>query len=117
ALFLELLDIGFAHARRDVPVDRAHFVARLVLAHFRELEARSAKGRSISAGERGVDELVRADLDLLHARHQLRREHARPLRGPGVTRVDSSGHGPRVDQGTGTVSSTRATRASESSPS
>ena len=38
ALFDEHLHEGVVHARRHVPVDRAHVVARLVLAHLAERE-------------------------------------------------------------------------------
>jgi hypothetical protein len=36
ALLGEHLHVGLVHARRDVPVDEAHVVARLVLAHLAE---------------------------------------------------------------------------------
>ena len=60
----ELLDERPTGASGDVPVNRAHFVAGHVLAHFVEVHAAAAEDRVILAGQRIVDEPAGPDLDL-----------------------------------------------------
>src|SRR6185437_4585516 len=64
-----LLDVAFdvrpLHARRDVPVDAAHLVARLVLAHLGELHPLPLEHRAVLAGEERVDEPARSQLEQL----------------------------------------------------
>ena len=51
ALFDEALDERLARAGGHVPVDGAHVVARLVLAHVGELDAAALEGRVVLSGE------------------------------------------------------------------
>src|SRR5947208_2512747 len=51
ALLDELLHVRHTAARRDVPVDDADVVARLILAHLRELDAATMEGGVVVAGE------------------------------------------------------------------
>src|SRR5437762_5510045 len=51
----ELLHVRYAAARGDVPVDGADVVARLVLAHLRELDSSSVERGVVVAGESGAD--------------------------------------------------------------
>jgi hypothetical protein len=60
----EDLHVGLVHARRDVPVDETHVVARLVLPHLAEGHAPALEDGVVAAGELLVRELRRADLDL-----------------------------------------------------
>ena len=66
---LALLDVALherpPHARRDVPVDRAHLVAGLVLAHLGELHPLPLEHGAVLAGEERVHEPARAELDEL----------------------------------------------------
>ncbi len=69
ALFGEFLDEGPAGARRDIPVDGAHFVAGAVFAHFVEVHAAALEHRMIFAGQAVIDHAAGADLQLPHAAH------------------------------------------------
>ena len=51
ALFGEFLDERGPHPRRHVPIDRANFVARLILAHFLEVHPASFEDAVVIAGE------------------------------------------------------------------
>ncbi len=62
-LLQEPLDIGGAEAGGDVPVDGTDVVARLVLAHFGELDAAPAKGARVLPGHDVADEVPGRDLD------------------------------------------------------
>ena len=66
ALFGELFHVripaNFAQARGHIPVDRAHFVAGLVLAHFLKIHASAAKDAAVLAGESGLHHGARAEL-------------------------------------------------------
>ena len=77
ALLDVTLHVGVAHARRHVPVDRAHLVAGLVLAHLRELHPLPLEYRVILPREEGVHETARADLEQLDLTQDLRRDGAR----------------------------------------
>jgi hypothetical protein len=81
---LALLDVplheGSPHARGDVPIDRAHLVAGLVLAHLGELHPLTLEYRAVLAREDGVDEPARAELDELHLPQDLRRHAHRFFR-------------------------------------
>ena len=50
-LFLEDLDVGMMETPGDIPVDVAHIIAILILAHFREGHAASLEGRMILPGK------------------------------------------------------------------
>ena len=63
ALLDELLDVGRAHARRHVPVDRAHLVAGRVLAHLRELHPAPLEDGVVGAADPGLEDHPGADLD------------------------------------------------------
>src|SRR5579883_990964 len=52
------------HPRRNVPVNRAHFVSRLVFADFLEIHPLALKNAVVLAGERFRHQPIRADLDL-----------------------------------------------------
>jgi hypothetical protein len=115
---LALLDVGLderlAGLGRAVPIDRPHVVARLVGPHLLELDPGAAERAAVRAREHVVDHAVRPELDLAHASHQLGDEQVllgRSYEGHGW----SSACGSR--QGTGTVSSTRATSLSLDKPS
>src|SRR5262249_125293 len=66
ALLHVRLDERVSHARRDVPTDRAEAVALLVGPDFGELDPLAAEDRPVFAGEEGVDEVARPQLDPLH---------------------------------------------------
>ena len=76
---LSFFDIAFderaPHAGRYVPVDRAHFIARLVLAYFGELHSLPFEERPVLAGEAGVDEPACAHLDAAHLSQHLGGRH------------------------------------------
>ena len=85
ALFDVLLDVGRAHARRDVPVDEAHLVAGLVLAHLAELEAAAAEDAVVLAEEEQAHEAAGADLQAPDAgEHLLLGEAGGEVSGGGV---------------------------------
>ena len=65
ALLGEGLDVGAAQPGRDVPVDGAEVVARLVGAHLGELHPLPAEDRAVLAGEQRADEPAGAELDAL----------------------------------------------------
>src|ERR1700733_684229 len=69
ALLGEFLDERPAGARRDIPVDGSHFIARAVFAHFVEVHAAALEYRLVGAGQAVVDHAARADLELAHAAH------------------------------------------------
>ena len=73
ALLDVALDVRPLHARRHVPIDAAHFVARLVLAHLGELHALPLEHRAILAGEQRVHEPARAQLEQLDLPQHFRR--------------------------------------------
>ena len=77
------LDVGAPHAGRDIPVDAANLVARLVLAHFSELHPLPFEYRPILTGEERVHEAARAKLEELHLAHDVRRDGGRG-HGPGA---------------------------------
>ena len=62
ALLDELLSVGLAEARRDVPVDVPNVVAELVLDDLVELHAASAEGRAILAAEHILHSMAHAPL-------------------------------------------------------
>src|SRR5690606_31317322 len=66
-----LLHVWHTDTRRDVPVDVAHVVTGLVLAHLGELHSLSAEDRVVLAGEEGRDEAARAQLDEPHLAHHV----------------------------------------------
>ena len=71
SLLNELLDVRHSAAGGDVPVDRANVIARLVLAHLRELDAASVKGGVVVAGEAEANEPRAEDFKLRDAaRHR-----------------------------------------------
>ena len=86
---LALLDVALdeetAHARGDVPVDGAHLVARLVFAHLGELHSLPLEHRVVLAGEAGVHQAARAQLDALDLAQDLGRD-------AGVCRPEPGGH-------------------------
>src|SRR5207244_12536853 len=88
--------VGRPHPRRDVPVDAADVVARLVLADLLEVEAGAAEDAPVRPKERLVGEDACLDLDLLH--------HAEDLGWDRALGGDEIGHA----QGTGTRSRTCA---------
>jgi len=63
ALLHELLHVRRAHARRHVPVDRAHLVAGGVLAHLRELHAAALEHGVVGAADPGLEDHPGPDLD------------------------------------------------------
>ena len=72
-------DVRLARARRDVPLDPAHVVARLVGAHLPQLAADARERRAVVAGEQPVD--APADRQLERAqRRRGQRARARLLR-------------------------------------
>jgi hypothetical protein len=91
ALLGEHLHVGLVHARRDVPVDEAHVVARLVLAHLAEGHAAALEDGVIPTRELLVGEPSRADLDLLQLLDELARDH-QTLRGPRPCLEDPADH-------------------------
>src|SRR4029450_12258703 len=95
---LTLLDVslyeGTAHARRDVPVDGAHFVSRLVLAHLGELHPLPLEHGAVLAREERVHEPARLELQQLHLPEYL------------------GGDGGRLVHGLSTVARTRRTISS-----
>ena len=78
-----------AQARRDVPIDGADVVSRLVLAHLGELDASATEGAGVLPGHDVSHQMAGRDLDAPHLAHDL-----------------LGGHG------TGTVSKILASRAS-----
>ena len=92
------LDVRAAHAGSDVPVDGAHLVAGLVLAHLGELHSLPLEHGAVLADEKRVDEAARAQLEQLDLPENL----------PGW----SAGFRRRLDHGVLIASSTRATIAS-----
>src|SRR6266511_2234057 len=66
AFFHERFDERMAHPRRDVPVDGPEVVALLVGTHLRELDPLAAEDGAVLAGEEGIDEVTRPQLDPLH---------------------------------------------------
>ena len=64
AFLLVDLDVGFARARRHVPVYIAHVVARTVLPDFGKRHAPSAESRMVLSGEDLVRKTPGLDLDL-----------------------------------------------------
>ncbi len=73
---------GVVHARRHVPVDGAHVVARLVRAHLAEREALPLEARSVGPRQLLVGEPRRVDLDDAEGREKLLRNHGRRTPGP-----------------------------------
>ena len=67
AFLLVDLDVGFARAGRDVPVDVPHVVARTVLPHFGKRHAPPAESRMVLSGEDLVGKTAGLDLDLADA--------------------------------------------------
>ena len=63
ALLHELLHVGRAHARGDVPVDGAHLVAGGVLAHLGELHAAALEDGVVRPPDPGLEDRLRPDLD------------------------------------------------------
>ena len=61
AFFLEHLDVGFAHAGRHVPVNVAHIIAILILAHLRESHTPPLEGRMVLASKEVAGESARFD--------------------------------------------------------
>ena len=102
AVLAELLDERRAHPRRDVPVDAADVIARLVLAHLFELEPRPTEDASVRPEQRFVGEDARLDLDLADAPEHVRWKGLIALHG--VVSACRRDHG----QGSGTLSSTFA---------
>ena len=78
ALFHERLHEGMAHARRHIPVDGAEIVAMLVFADLRELDALAAEDGTVLAGEEGVDQVPRPELDPLHVLQDFGRDRPPP---------------------------------------
>ena len=70
------LDEGAAHARGDVPVDRAHLVARLVFADLGELHPLPLEYRAVLAGEERVHEPAGSNLEQLDLPQDFRRNGA-----------------------------------------
>jgi len=77
ALLDELLHERPALARGDVPVDRAQVVALGELAHFLELDARTAEDGAVAAGHHVGHHAVGAHLDAPRLREQFRVERPR----------------------------------------
>jgi hypothetical protein len=75
ALLDEELDVGLAHARRDVPVDEADVVAGLILAHLGEGHAQALEDRVVGAGQLVLRLSRRHDLDAADLLYQLARQH------------------------------------------
>ena len=61
--------------RGDVPVDRAHVVAGVVLAHLGELHAAALEHRVIGAADPGLEDHPGADLDAPDLGERLAIEH------------------------------------------
>jgi hypothetical protein len=59
----ELLHVGRAHPRGDVPVDRAHLVARGVLPDLGELHAAALEDGVVGPADPGLEDHLRPDLD------------------------------------------------------
>ena len=64
ALLGEFLDERIAHARRDVPVNRAHVVTRLILAHFLEVHSAPLECRAILTRESRLHEPAGLELNV-----------------------------------------------------
>ena len=63
AFFGEFFDKRGAHPRGDVPIDRANFVAGLILAHILEVHPASFEDTVVIAGEGGLDETAGFDFE------------------------------------------------------
>ena len=112
ALLDELLDVERAHARGHVPVDGAHVVAGLVLAHLGELHAAPLEDRVVGAADPRLEDGAGADLDAPDLREGLAVEDGlappgwRCRRGRRRARGGSHASGPEASttQGTSTCS-------------
>jgi hypothetical protein len=81
ALFGEDLHVRLVHAGRDVPVDEADVIPRLVLAHLAEGHAAALEDGVVAARELLVGEPGGADLDLLQLLDDFSGNHGQPARG------------------------------------
>ncbi len=77
ALFPEFLDEGRAGTGRDVPVDQADIVTRLVLAHFLELDPLPFEDRMVLPPEEMIDQTAGPDLDAADLGDEFFGEHNR----------------------------------------
>ena len=108
-LFLELLDVVPVAAREDLPVDGGQVVAVDVLPVLREFDAEAFEGAAMKPGEKAFDDRARLQLERAQARHDR-----------GVEKPPFAGERDHVYIplfGTGTVSRSRSTMASESTRS
>ena len=112
ALFDVALDERPAHSRGDVPVDRADLVAGLILAHFRELHSLALEHRAVLAGENGVDQPARPQLDQLYLPQNLGRHSHRLLGSPLGRLFGAPARPENADHGTGIASRMRPTISS-----
>ena len=63
ALLREFLHEGVAHARGHIPIDRADFIAGLILAHFVEVHPAPLEDAVVIARENGLHETLGLDLE------------------------------------------------------
>ena len=78
-LFDEFLDERMIHSRRHVPIDRAHFVARLVLTDLLEVHALALEDAVILPGEGFAHKPIGAELDLADLLKNFARYHDCPV--------------------------------------
>src|SRR5690606_6966659 len=96
-----------ARTRRDVPVDVAHVVARLVLADLGELHPLSAEHALVLAAEDRCHDAARAQLDLPHLAQYV------PCRRRCCLRRGLGRAAQPADHGTSTAAKTRVTMSSD----
>src|SRR5688572_6257626 len=102
-----------AHARCHVPVNGAHLVTGLILAHLGELHSLPLENRAVFSGEDRVDQSTRAQLDELHLPEDLRGNSDRLLPSPRRRGSETlSTQPPLADHGAGIADRMRATISS-----